>query len=291
MSVAKRTVRIMRSNRRLGTGPGFTVDTVTCADDHRGWSRIEVNDDYRLVLVRSGRFGRMTDGVDGLVDPTMAYLGVPGEEERFAHPAGGDVCTALSLTPALWRSLTGERPGRLRPTVYVDAGVELAHRAFLRAAKGGDAGFALSESLLGLLGTVLRRASHTDEGSAPQVMSVPRSSEVRGRLVSAAREAILADHPAAEGLISLAQLLCASPYRLSRAFTREMGVSLTHYRNRVRVGRALERLEGGVTSLAELAVELGFADQAHLTRTVRSHLGHTPTALRRLLSGRSADER
>ncbi|MEU7898119.1 AraC family transcriptional regulator [Nonomuraea sp. NPDC049152] len=282
----------MRSNRRLGTGPGFTVDAVTCADDHQGWSQAEVGDDYRLVLVRSGRFGRMTDGVAGLVDPTMAYLGLPGEEERFAHPAGGDVCTALSLSPALWRSLTGERQGRLSPTVYVDARVELAHRTFLRATKGGDAGFALAESMLGLLGTVLGQASPTvDAAAAAQVMSAPRASEVRRRLVSEAREAIIADHPAAEGLISLAQLLGASPYALSRAFTREMGVSLTHYRNRVRVGRALERLEGGVASLAELAVELGFADQAHLTRTIRSHLGHTPTALRRLLSGRSADDR
>ncbi|MFE3455611.1 helix-turn-helix domain-containing protein [Nonomuraea sp. NPDC059194] len=282
----------MRSNRRLGTGPGFTVDAVTCADDHRGWSQTEVSDDYRLVLVRSGRFGRMTDGVAGLVDPTMAYWGVPGEEERFAHPSGGDVCTALSLSPALWRSLTGGRPTRIRPTVYVDAKVELAHRAFLRAAKGGDAGFALAESLMGLLGSVLRQAFHTADGdAAAQVMAPPRSSQVRGRLVSAAREAIISDHPAAEGLLSLAQLLDVSPYQLSRAFTREMGVSLTHYRNRVRVGRALERLEAGAASLAELAVELGFADQAHLTRTVRGHLGHTPTALRRLLSGRSADGR
>jgi len=52
--------------------------------------------------------------------------------------------------------------------------------------------------------------------------------------------------------------------------TRELGVSLTRYRNRVRVGRALERpFEQGDPALAELAVELGFADQAHLSRTVR----------------------
>lgn len=283
MSVVARTVRIMRSNRRLGIGPGFTVDAVTCADDHRGWSQVEVHDDYRLVLVRSGRFGRMAGGVAALADPTMAYLGVPGEEERFSHPSGGDVCTALSLSPTLWRSMTGEGAGRLRPTVYVDARVELTHRAFLRATKSGDAGYALAEGLLGLLGATLRQAS-ADLGP-PAAMAAPRSSKARGRLVSAAREAIIADHPAAQGLISLAEFLGASPYQLSRAFTREMGVSLTHYRNRVRVGRALERLENGAAGLAELAAELGFADQAHLTRTVRSHLGHTPTALRRLLSG------
>jgi hypothetical protein len=33
-----------------------------------------------------------------------------------------------------------------------------------------------------------------------------------------------------------------------------------------------------------LAADLGFADQAHLCRTVRTHVGHTPTAVRRLLA-------
>ncbi len=39
----------------------------------------------------------------------------------------------------------------------------------------------------------------------------------------------------------------------------------------------------GARSLALLAADLGFADQAHLTRTVREHTGHTPAALRRAL--------
>jgi AraC-like DNA-binding protein len=103
-------------------------------------------------------------------------------------------------------------------------------------------------------------------------------------LATAAREAILADVPEAATLCSLAELLAVSPFRLSRAFSRQTGVSLTRYRNRVRVGRAMERLGGGETALADLAVELGFADQAHLTRTVREHVGYTPVALRRLLA-------
>jgi len=61
-------------------------------------------------------------------------------------------------------------------------------------------------------------------------------------------------------------------------------VSLTRYRNRVRVGRAIDRIEQGERDLAALAADLGFADQAHLCRTVRDHLGETPTALRRLLA-------
>lgn len=45
----------------------------------------------------------------------------------------------------------------------------------------------------------------------------------------------------------------------------------------------MDRLAAGEASLADLAADLGFADQAHLTRTFCQHLGHTPRTLRRLL--------
>ncbi|HJP73900.1 MAG TPA: helix-turn-helix domain-containing protein [Pseudonocardiaceae bacterium] len=95
-----------------------------------------------------------------------------------------------------------------------------------------------------------------------------RNSPADAGVAAAAREAIAAADPAAVGLIPLA---------------RRLGVSLSRYRNRVRVGRVMDRLEQGESHLADLASELGFADHAHLSRTVRQHLGETPTALRRLL--------
>ncbi|MFG1612931.1 helix-turn-helix domain-containing protein [Nonomuraea wenchangensis] len=266
----------MRSSVRLAAGPGFVLDAVTCVDDHRGWSAAELGDRHRMVLARRGTFLRRAGGRSAVVDPTLAYLGLPDEEERFAHPSGGDVCTSLTLSPGLWRTLAGDGPRPVRRTIYVDARLDLAHRRVLAAARTGDAAFALTESLLPLVSATLSQVTGgaTDATTGGGTVGV----------VGAAREVIAAGHPAAAGLLSLAALLEVSPYTLSRAFTRELGVSLTHYRNRVRVGRALDRLECGETRLAELAAELGFADQAHMTRTVRRHCGHTPAALRRLLS-------
>lgn len=61
-------------------------------------------------------------------------------------------------------------------------------------------------------------------------------------------------------------------------------MTLSRYRNRVRVSRVLARIEEGEDDLAGLAVELGFADQAHLTRAVRREVGHPPGRLRELFS-------
>jgi AraC-like DNA-binding protein len=255
----------------LADRPEFAVTAVTCRDDHRGWSKPEVRADYRLVLVRRGRFRRSADGVLSAVDPTTAYLGVPGEEERFAHPAGGDVCTSVTLSPEWWRAMAGDTARPTRSTVYVDARLDLIHRQVLAAR---EVDYGLTETLLRLLAA-----------SVDQVVAGPKpSGSVDRALVTAARELINEGHPASAGLLPLAEQLDVSPYRLSRAFTREVGVSLTRYRNRVRVGRALDLLEAGERGLGVLAADLGFADQAHLTRTIREHVGHTPTALRRLLT-------
>ncbi|MEU8679122.1 AraC family transcriptional regulator [Streptomyces sp. NPDC048560] len=272
----------MLTSTVLATRPDFRVTAVSCRDDHSRWSQEEVREDYRVVLVRRGRFRRRAAGTLAEVDPTMAYLGIPGEEERFAHPAaGGDECTSISLTPALWRAVAGEDARPARQSVYVDARLDLAHRRVLASARTGDVDHAVTEDLLRLLSATVGQAV---DGSVPAGVGPGREDAV---LLAAARHAIGEAHPASKGLLPLAELLGVSPYRLSRSFTRELGISLTRYRNRVRVGRALDRLEAGENSLAVLAADLGFADQAHLCRTVRQYVGHTPTALRRLLTPRS----
>jgi len=253
----------------IASPPEFTLASVICRDDHTGWSDVEVSDGYGVVFVRRGRFRRRVDGVVTDLDRTLAYLRAPGQEASFAHPAfGGDECISLTLTPAAWCDLLGDRTVP-ESTVYVDARLELAYRRIGAAVRGGDVDYALAEELVRLLAIVLRPAT-------------PSSGQ--RHLVATAREAIDADHPAARGLLPLAELLGVSPFRLSRAFPRDLGVSLTRYRNRVRVGRAIDRIEQGERDLAALAADLGFADQAHLCRTVRDHLGETPTALRRLLA-------
>ncbi|TDC67066.1 AraC family transcriptional regulator [Micromonospora sp. KC207] len=262
----------------LAARPEFAVTAVTCRNDHTNWSAVESHRHVQVVLVRQGRFRRRARGVSTDIDPTVGYLGMPGEEEDFAHPAGGDLCTSISLTPTLWWRLAGDAPRLTTSAVYVDARLDLAHRRLLATTRTPDIDYAGAERLTGLIRHIVE-----------QVIAAPALAGASARpgdraLVAAVRDLIRDTHPAATGLLPLATYLDVSPYRLSRAFTRELGVSLTRYRNRLRVTRALDRLEAGETRLAALAADLGFADQAHLTRTMRDHLGHTPTVLRRLLA-------
>lgn len=256
----------MRTTTELVQSRHCVVRSVECTDDHAGWSPPEVASAPRIVLVRRGRFKLEARGRCVTVDPTSGYLHGPGDETRFSHPAGGDVCTSISLPG----DLLADGVDAVRTmAVRVDARLELAHRSLVRA--GPDPDFAGVEAVVDLLGLALR--SRPDDTPAPG----------RRDLADRARDAVLAGEPDGSGLVPLARLLGTSPAHLSRTFRHHVGMPISRYRNRVRVSGAMQRIGDGETDLAGLSLTLGFSDQAHFTRTVRRELGLTPGSLRALL--------
>jgi len=71
-----------------------------------------------------------------------------------------------------------------------------------------------------------------------------------------------------------------SAEHVSRGFTRVFGVSPQRYRLEARARAALADL-AGAASLAAVAAQHGFADQAHMTRSVRAVTGLPPGAWKR----------
>jgi AraC-like DNA-binding protein len=74
--------------------------------------------------------------------------------------------------------------------------------------------------------------------------------------------------------------LGASPTQLTRAFQRRFGLPPHAYVTGKRLEAARERILGG-QPLADVAAEVGFVDQAHLTRRFKGFLGTTPGAFGR----------
>lgn len=65
-------------------------------------------------------------------------------------------------------------------------------------------------------------------------------------------------------------------WTVSRGFRRVFGVSPEHFRARVRARSAWKQIEAGNKCLASVAAQCGFADQAHMTRSVKAFCGATP---------------
>ncbi|KQW43228.1 MULTISPECIES: helix-turn-helix domain-containing protein [unclassified Roseateles] len=70
-----------------------------------------------------------------------------------------------------------------------------------------------------------------------------------------------------------------APPSISRGFRRAYGTTPKRYRLELRAVQALRRLPGWRGSMAMLAAETGFADQAHMTRAIVAMTGVTPTRL------------
>jgi AraC-like DNA-binding protein len=77
-------------------------------------------------------------------------------------------------------------------------------------------------------------------------------------------------------------------YTLARQFRAAHGTSPYRYAQMRRLDRARSALEDGSASLAALAAEAGYADQAHLTRRFKATYGMTPGRYRALRSGWAA---
>jgi AraC-like DNA-binding protein len=78
----------------------------------------------------------------------------------------------------------------------------------------------------------------------------------------------------------LARNVEAHPVYLARGFRARFGQSLQAYLLRVRLGRAADLVQRTKRSLADIALEVGFADQAHMTRAFRRYYGRTPRSFR-----------
>jgi AraC-like DNA-binding protein len=99
--------------------------------------------------------------------------------------------------------------------------------------------------------------------------SAPRRTAARGR------EALEARVSEAPSLVQLAAELGTNRFVLMREFKRSYGITPHAFLMRLRIERARDRLARGADIVA-VAIELGFADQAHFTRLFKRVVGTTP---------------
>ncbi len=85
-------------------------------------------------------------------------------------------------------------------------------------------------------------------------------------------------------LAELAALLGLSESYFSHAFKASTGMPPSQWQMEVRIGKVKKILPDETLSLAQVAAMAGFADQAHLARSFRRHVGVTPSMWRRGLA-------
>ena len=247
---------------------------VQCDGRQASWSELEQVIGYVVVFVRRGCFRRRANGFEWLLDPAVAYFGQPGDEQEVSHPvSGGDACTAIALSEELLASLRGGWPALPERPTFTSPTADMKHRALVSGLKRAHDPWEGAEAAIDLVTVLLE-----EHGDTAVESGRPATIAARDRIVRDAREALALEAPTS--LVGLARMVGASPHHLSRIFRRRTGETISGYRNRLRVRRALERLAAGERNLSRLAADLGFTDHSHLVRALRREVQAPPSRLR-----------
>ncbi|MBB5418709.1 AraC-like DNA-binding protein [Paraburkholderia atlantica] len=212
--------------------------------------------------------------------PGRAILIEPGALHDGHAPEAGGFTYAMLYLPQAWVERAAHRldlPGlagveaAFGHTLVDDrALVEAIRQAFI-ALHGNEGRLARDQTLDRLLlrlGAQLRDAPLTGDSAAS-----PAIARVRD---------LLHEHMDGNlGLDELAELAGIDRFRLTRLFQRAFGTSPHAYLVRLRL-RAARRLLATGRTPAQVAAEVGFADQSHLGRWFRRAYRMTPAAYRQM---------
>jgi AraC-like DNA-binding protein len=228
---------------------------------------------FLLLLPHSGAFHLRSSHHELVVDPTVSILGRAGEPADIAHPYGqGDCATYIVLSPEAFEALAGSDaavPG-LAPAT---GRVVLLHQHLLRLLAPHTSWMAVEDAAMRVFAAALA-------GSDSQPPGIPSIGSRRQEQIVDDTCGVLADDPTIDSLVHLGHVVGCSPHHLSRLFHQRMGKTLVRHRWELRIHRALQQIRDPELTVAQVAAESGFADQAHLTRSVRRFLGVTPSQLR-----------
>lgn len=139
--------------------------------------------------------------------------------------------------------------------------------------RGGSSGRKFAEAMTLVIGTQLLRL-FGEANAAPK-------GGITGRQLR-----LVADHVDARidreiSVAQLAQLAGLSEAHFARAFKQSTGLSPHKFVTERRLERGKRLLADTQDSIAQIALDCGFADQAHFARSFSQHYGSSPSALRK----------
>lgn len=228
-----------------------------------------------ICFVYRGAFAERYAGVT--FECTPGTLKITPAEDPHSNRFGRDETRGLLIEadPAGMGRLGSHGRVLEERASFRDAHLSLLGSRLLSELRAGDiaAQLAIEGLLLEVLAGAARASQVRMRGTTP-----PRwVSEARDLLHAPDRVGSLGD---------LAQAVGVHPVTLARGFRKAYGCTLGGYLRRLRLARAAQRLAETEDSLAEIALEAGFADQSHFSNLFRRETGVSPSAFRRSVKPR-----
>lgn len=238
---------------------------------------------FAIGVIENGALGFYYRG-ENVVAPTGSVnLANPGEpHDGHAETEAGWIYRMFYLDLSLLQQAASEVVGRPRDIPFFQTGVihddylaGLIRSLHITLEKEPDTSALEQESrTLEMLSQLIVR--HADDHPTPRTM--PRED----RAVTRACEYIEAHYTENVSLDQLAHVANLSPFHLAHVFRDQVGLPPHTYLTQMRVKQA-KTLLGQGWPVAQVACEVGFADQSHLTRRFKRVVGMTPGQYRKIV--------
>jgi len=232
------------------------------------------HDYYVISLIEKGRQSFSHKGTKHLTPPGGVIFINPDEVHTGeAADSQGFELRSLYPTTALMEAAAFELTGRHQTLpffkeVRVDDRWATRSVLSLHRTLSKDTGPLESESrLLWTLAQLIKRYA--------DITVTEHSLDHEKKVIQQVRQYIEDDYAERITLSQLAQLVSLSPYYLLRVFHAEVGMPPYEYLESVRIRHAQRLIESG-KPLAEVALEVGFSSQSHLTRHFKKIIGVPP---------------
>ncbi|HYE07544.1 MAG TPA: AraC family transcriptional regulator [Planctomycetota bacterium] len=245
-----------------------------------GWERGRTLDEFQLHLISrgAGTF-ESDDGQPRAIAPGAVFLLFPGAWHRYRpDPAQG--------WDEWWIGFDGEQARRImrapffsaeRPLIAAGAHDDLTEHFTAILAILRDDRPHMQRLLAGLTGMLL--ASLQARVAAGGVdRHGTRAVQQAKRLIAEAVARPVDGHV-------LADAIGVGYHWLRRAFRQQTGLSLHDYHTQLRIHAAMQRLEQGDASVADIARQLGFDDPYYFSRVFRRQAGLSPQRWQRQRRG------
>lgn len=240
--------------------PNLRSDDPTATSESPVWTwghEPHRHDVDQFVFLASGDGAMTTDAGQHRLDADTA-LWIPADVEHSARFSED----AVVLPLLLWQDPRGEAD---RPDLATDVVVTRPLRQVMLTALRATIFGSVDDEIRRRIAVTVYRA--LDEGAGVRLPSSPAAQAV-------ARE--LLDDPAEHAtLAQWARRFYISETTLARAFRNETGLSWTQWRARVRMHRAVELLDGGL-SVSTVASRVGFDSTNGFILAFRREYGYTP---------------
>jgi AraC family transcriptional regulator len=205
----------------------------------------------------------------------VSFMNRGEEYEREAISEEGTLATWYTLDDALLEELLFEAniPSLEfpQPQRHVPAQAILDQRRLFSAIRAGVAvdPMLVEEKLIALTRSIFGGTSE--------------AASFRPAIVSRSTEYLLAHYTESLSLSDVARAAGASVSYVSRAFHAATGMTMSAFRQRLRLTRSLDLLPQYSRNVTELALDLGFSSHSHFTSCFRSVFDISPTEFLRLV--------